>query len=314
MADNAELLFDQLQSLTFTAFERWLLDKRPEDLFMDYKGKTNPDGNALLSDSDKRNYAKALSGFANSAGGVLVWGVDKNWSPKPITAPQSFVQRLEELLPDAVAPVPDTIVNHVILREDHTGYVLTFVLQSDKTPHRAEFREHHYYKRVGSNFLIMEHYEIEDMFGRRARPFLTVSANFNGKDSSTTETKYELALTIANEGKSLARSYGWDLEFPRLPERPTASQPINARLQTHRLNDDFVLLKYRNAANDPPLFPGECVPLFPNNHLGGHFYYVMNSEARRRGFKEGLSLKCTVYADGAPPHFQQIPWSSLQDF
>jgi predicted HTH transcriptional regulator len=52
-----------------------------------------------LEDDDRKNLAKALSGFANSSGGVLLWGVKGNPVPTlmPITQIQIFMENLLQL-------------------------------------------------------------------------------------------------------------------------------------------------------------------------------------------------------------------------
>jgi hypothetical protein len=51
-----------------------------EDLHLDFKQLQRP----FEHRDDKRNLAKALSGFANSDGGIIIWGIDareKNGEP-----------------------------------------------------------------------------------------------------------------------------------------------------------------------------------------------------------------------------------------
>lgn len=70
-----------------------------ENYHIDYKEKQDR-SKGILGEDDKKNLAKAVSGFANSGGGVLLWGIqDKNLSPKPINNVQSFVSALINLAP-----------------------------------------------------------------------------------------------------------------------------------------------------------------------------------------------------------------------
>jgi len=84
MAQNAETIFNEFRRLgdggdSRTAEER-LKDycrdvlTAVEGFHFDYKCKQDHQ-NPQLDESDKRNLAKALSGFANSGGGVLLWGI-----------------------------------------------------------------------------------------------------------------------------------------------------------------------------------------------------------------------------------------------
>jgi hypothetical protein len=50
--------------------------------------------------------------------------------------------------------------------------VATFVPETDGGPFMALFGEQRYYKRSGDSFYQMEHFDLEDMFGRRQKPNL----------------------------------------------------------------------------------------------------------------------------------------------
>jgi predicted HTH transcriptional regulator len=43
-----------------------------EDLRLEFKSVNKPD---LSHPDDRRNFARALSGFANTSGGIVVWGI-----------------------------------------------------------------------------------------------------------------------------------------------------------------------------------------------------------------------------------------------
>lgn len=93
-------LKERFQSLTRNAVESFVMDKQEESLQLEFKTLLGP---TLTSRDDKENFAKALSGFANSDGGVVVWGVNarKNQdgvdcaaSLEPIAGVASLVSRL----------------------------------------------------------------------------------------------------------------------------------------------------------------------------------------------------------------------------
>jgi len=72
MASTPELIFHALT--TEADLSRLIQESREEDLHLEFKQTADrriPD----LGDTDRRGFSKALSGFANAAGGVLVFGV-----------------------------------------------------------------------------------------------------------------------------------------------------------------------------------------------------------------------------------------------
>jgi hypothetical protein len=76
-----------------------------EKLHFNYKTKRDS-RTPQLEDNDRKNLAKALPGFANSSGGVLLWGVKGNPVPTlmPITQIQIFMENLLQLAGLATEP------------------------------------------------------------------------------------------------------------------------------------------------------------------------------------------------------------------
>jgi predicted HTH transcriptional regulator len=58
------------------AIDQLIADRQSEELFLDFKRSSDNGAGARLSDADRGNLAKAISGFGNSEGGVIIWGVD----------------------------------------------------------------------------------------------------------------------------------------------------------------------------------------------------------------------------------------------
>jgi hypothetical protein len=63
------------------------------------------------------------------------------------------------------------------------GYLAMYVERSDRRPHRCQFGEKQYYRRAGSSSRMMEHFEIEDAFKRRATAHL--DANYDVRSEET---------------------------------------------------------------------------------------------------------------------------------
>src|SRR5690348_3339481 len=73
---RAEDLYKQIRQGGVAALEEFIRTRKSEELFLDFKRSSDNGGGPRLSDNDRNNFAKAISGFGNSEGGVLVWGVD----------------------------------------------------------------------------------------------------------------------------------------------------------------------------------------------------------------------------------------------
>ncbi len=136
------------------------------------------------NESLRKYLAEIVSGFANSEGGVCVWGlrareregVDRIEGTQPIEAPERLRSYLDNLTPHAVTPAVVGVEHRAIVRSDGRGYVATFVPESDAGPHMARFFVDRYMERSATCMVAMGHYRVADMFGRRARPRFDVAA------------------------------------------------------------------------------------------------------------------------------------------
>src|SRR6266516_712436 len=95
--------------------KRMITDHVKEDLYLEFKQKHDR-RHAQLEDDDKFNFSQSLSGFANSDGGTLIWGVEtykKNEaakSLKPISDVEGFIRSLKSSLMNSVQPFVDNVL------------------------------------------------------------------------------------------------------------------------------------------------------------------------------------------------------------
>jgi Putative DNA-binding domain len=174
------------ESLSCSVVEDFVDTRQEESLHLDFKLLKDA---AFSSGDDKRNLAKALSGFANSSGGVIVWGVDarKNadgvdcaTATVPIVGLAHALTRLNSLTGDSAEPTVGGVLHRSLATADDVGYLATLVPESDRGPHMAKLGEDRYYKRSGDSFYKMEHFDIADMFGRRRRPAVQLAVEIQG--------------------------------------------------------------------------------------------------------------------------------------
>lgn len=192
-----------------------LVDERvPESIHLEFKTKKHP-SNASLDESDSFQFSKALSGFANSDGGILIWGVatdaeERASELRPIAAATDFLSRLKKSLLDAVQPSIDGVrLESIATASDQgKGYVKCLVPASQRAPHRAMLAKREYYKRSTEGFYRLEHFDLEDMFGRRPKPVLELRTRFAGRGGMTSggivTFNLQLILAIANTGRGTA--------------------------------------------------------------------------------------------------------------
>lgn len=198
---------ESFDCLTLGDLNEFVARKREENLHLDFKV---PNDAALSSRDDRKNFARALSGFANSSGGLIVWGVDarKNTDGvdcavalKPIDRILQLLTRLNALAGDGVDPTVPRVRHRALEAQSGKGFALTLVPESDIGPHMAKLGEDRYYKRSGDSFYRMEHYDVADMFGRRRKPKLRVTYNIPRIGSEA-----RVVLGLKNDGRATARA------------------------------------------------------------------------------------------------------------
>lgn len=199
---------EDLNSLIGDAIERQYLEYKEvyfPSLFTK-DGKNDKDRKHIKSNSD--NFAVALSGFANSVGGVLIWGIKAKKEIPTKLCPFKHYRRFEadlmSMVGEWVYPSVDGLETKTIESSDAPGkgYVMALIPKSNKTPHMNR-RTKAYYNRNGSSFCAMEHYQVEDMFGRRPKPKLEIYSS-KIKESDQKDS-YTINLEIVNIGRGTAR-------------------------------------------------------------------------------------------------------------
>jgi len=122
---------------------------------------------AIIGDQDiKRTWSKALAGFANTQGGVLIWGVDARKDQATgidaasglslVKNPSAFKSRLNELHHQATEPPVLDVEIEAYPTSSTTadGFVVCYIPESPFKPHRAEHADRQYYIRAGDDFVV----------------------------------------------------------------------------------------------------------------------------------------------------------------
>lgn len=198
-----ERLYDSLN--TYEDMKN-LLGREIESLYIEFKQTIDE---PLRQGHNADNFSRALSGFANSAGGCLIWGLEEEHGIATILRPfpdfRKFEADANDLAGQWVIPAIDGLMVKCIESEDEPGkgFVLMLVPQSDKTPHINQ-RTHRYYYRSGSSFLRMEHYQLEDMFGRRPKPVLDCFVTMENHQHDAQGKVFLVTVFAINNGRSSA--------------------------------------------------------------------------------------------------------------
>ncbi|MGU3467574.1 helix-turn-helix domain-containing protein [Methylobacterium sp. C33D] len=209
-------LYDRLMEEGEVGIDRLIAEKTQESLQLDFKRK-EVDRNGEFSTNDRQVLAKALSGFANSAGGLLVIGVDARPGPdridcaqasRPIADIRRFLADAQTEIGQLVQPRLDGVSLGAIecSSAPGSGYLLVHVERSERRPHRSEAKgQKGYFKRHGSSFFEMEHYDIEDAFSRSSSATLDVKMLTHRIWQSEKECEFGLRIYLLNTSNFIAK-------------------------------------------------------------------------------------------------------------
>lgn len=196
--------------IKLTEIQALIDDEVQESLHLDYKearavGKTS---------KQKSDFAKDVSSFANSDGGVLIYGVkEKGHLPISITGidhSQFSREFIEQTIRTNISPPsPNFTIVQIPINQNESVYSIK-VEKSFGTPHQCKDNKI-FYKRHNFESVPMESYEIDDVRNR----LQTVPSLVN--ISAKLEPVLSVFLEIKNIGNQVARDvsfeYSEDLEF-----------------------------------------------------------------------------------------------------
>jgi hypothetical protein len=216
---RAEEIFGKLVTDGETAINQFIADFQSENLWLDFKRSADDGANTKLNIRDRENMARAISGFGNSDGGVIVWGVDCRRDPvtgadvpqakMPIVNPPRFISWLENAVSSCTAPAHPAVEHAPILVPGAaSGFVATLITASMHAPHQCiqPTNDARYYMRVGANFGAVPHAVLSGLFGRRPQPRLTLKwLAPNVRTNNDNIVLLSATVSLTNTGRSIAR-------------------------------------------------------------------------------------------------------------
>lgn len=174
---RAEDIFQKLIYFGEEAIDEFIMNMQTEELFLDFKraDSLGKNGSSLHKD-DRRNLAKCISGFGNSEGGVVVWGVecsrnieigDVAKAKVKVQNVHRFLSWLENAISGCTIPSHNRVRNHIVsVDENGDGFVATYIPKSELAPLMTTVGNV-FYIRSGSNNVPAPYSVLAGMFGRR---------------------------------------------------------------------------------------------------------------------------------------------------
>ena len=231
-----------------------------ESVHLDFKAA----GALSKDDKKKAEIAKDISAFANSDGGIIVYGIEeqehkahalsyidgntytKEWLEQVI---QDNIQRRIEGL--EIFPIRDN-------RDITRSIYIVKIPRSSNTPHMSA--DKCYYKRNNFRSVKMEEYEVRDLFYRESTPNLLITSyRFYIKMKTQDFTQFGFVAQIANSSNTIATMYKLNCYIINYTRYDSVSwdrmeSDMNYTLLDNHRMKIFQLGKY-------PLFPNEAIDM-----------------------------------------------------
>lgn len=207
MSDAAEQLFDSLDS--YNSLDELIAAGEAEGPHLECKAPSAP----LLSKDLQSGLARALSGFSNTAGGVIIWGMSTTKHPHDNSdvltqiVPIGKCTQLERQIKNkilALATPPVLSAQSKILREspkDTRGVIVSHIPKTGGDPVQAQ--DGMFYFRSGDEFVRAPYDMIKRLFAATESPDLTL---FFGDDpvKRNDDGSWEIPIVVTNRASAVA--------------------------------------------------------------------------------------------------------------
>ena len=183
--------------------EKLIAYQVPEDVHLEYKQSK------AIDHKSRNEIAKDVSAFANSDGGIIVYGVVENEHlPASIdygVDHQIYTREwLDQVIRSNITPRVDGLtIAQIPLSKDRSAYSI-LIPKSCRGPHQAPSK--HYYKRYNFTSAPMEDYEINDVRQRRRTVLPLVNIDVRIRPGAL------IYLVVSNTGGAPAEDVSF--EFP----------------------------------------------------------------------------------------------------
>ena len=300
------------------ALQQYIDDETEESLTLDYKA-----ADALeKTDKKKREITKDVSAMANSAGGIIIYGISEYKDPDKKHLPESlspinrrdFSKEWLEQIINNIRPHIDGLVIHPVPLNsgpDDVAYVVE--IQQSTTAHQATDKR--YYKRFNFISEAMDDYEIRDIFNRQLAPNASVEFGFDRPDKNA--HTYLLKIYVTNLGTSVIQNFQLEFTFPHVVgyENNLIHKRDNIEL---RFDEDYIVT-YRSRS---VLFPNERreigYEIVWRYKMDGEKFHKLSVFELKENYsairKDKDFVQWTLYADNMTPKKGAVPFRELHEY
>ncbi|HTE22898.1 AlbA family DNA-binding domain-containing protein [Flavitalea sp.] len=251
--------FDK-ETFNFSDLEELISVKAEESIYLEFKKS----GALQMSDKVKEEISKDISAFANSDGGVIIYGMaEVNHVATEFSFTDGNVitkEWLENVIISGVQRViPGITIEPVRFSNDVTKTVYVVKIpRSHHAPHMAKTGK--YYRRYNFQAVPMAEYEIRDMYGRDfSQSSLQIeSIGAGGLELDKDGISFHLRLSVYNEGSRVEKDYKAAIYFENLPDGKLSIPMQRDEINVTRMDPKRIKVSTTYA---PIIFPEETLTI-----------------------------------------------------
>lgn len=281
--------------------ERMISDGIEEDLHLDYKAA----GSLAKLPTKRDEIVKDVTAFANSDGGVIIYGVrefsghEKSHRPEkidPIVRADISKEWLEQVISNASPRISNIRIHPVTVAADPTKCLYVVEIPKGNTAHQAN--DGRYYRRYNFESVFMRDYEVRDLMNRNRNPELEVEAYLAIRNSWE---ESGLIFKVKNVGDRIARNYALVVRLPPMLDGALVEPKGDFSFERED-EGSYFLCSLGNGGFGTPLFPKATI----------HLKVEIRTDVARVETMDGKPLnsipriEIKVYADEMEPLLLEI--------
>ena len=266
-----------------------------ENIHLDYKAAGALDKN----DKKRTEITKDISAFANSDGGIIIYGVsEEDHKPKEISPIDGRIytkEWLENVIQLIQPRIDDLKIYPIRIGDLGESIYVVKIPRSGNVPHMA--RDKRYYKRFNFMSEPMEDYEVKDLYNRIFIPKIKIDGcTFVRIDETVSRYEYQLTAKIINEGKQPCNSYKLNFYINNFRFCDIEQKPENSNFSYTAINRNRLKL---GVSSQEAIYPNEELDL-------GHISVSVKKENDPL-FWRGLVIDMILFYTGGMDELAYIP-------
>lgn len=319
--------------MNLETIKSYIENKIEENLKLDYKASDSLQRN----DKKTNEISKDVSAFANSDGGIIIYGIKENQVDRhlpegidPINRKEITKEWLEQIIQSKIQPRIDGIIIHSIsIKEDSDDVIYVVEIPKSNTAHQSNDKK--YYKRFNFNSEPMFDYEVRDVLNRAKFPIISLEFQITknthevqinkkfeknlvesliSQQSIETEQKttYSLDIWARNEGKILANYLNAYVKIDKdILNENSKFTSDTVEIYLENTIRDLMESKFNGVYLEQKFGPSRYVPILPTRCI-----HLKEIEINELFLNSNKTIEWTVFSDNSEPKNGKIYISEIK--